>query len=85
MSSKRAHRATYATDKRQGGYLVRVSGPSANRFVSREVPVTRKDGAETNEKLLKLLWTGKDQETGEMVALYTFQARPKDFGDEIPF
>ena len=75
---KRQHKATYATDKRKGGYLVRVAGPNANVFVDREVPVETRDGKEHIEKLEKLIWSGKDQETGEPVALYTFQAKPRD-------
>lgn len=81
---ERRHRATYATDKRKGGYLVRVEGPEANRFVGREVPVTLKSGNEQPEKLERLLWTGTQE--GKLVALYTFQSRPReDLNDEIPF
>lgn len=83
---KRAHKATYATDKRKGGYLIRVIGPKANAFVGRLVPVTRKDNTETEEKLARLIWSGKDEETGAPVALYSFEPRPKDdLNDEIPF
>ena len=82
--AKRAHKATYATDKKKGGYLVRVAGPHASEFVGREVPVTRKDNFETKEKLAKLVWSGKDAESGENVALYTFVAKPRDL-DEILF
>ena len=82
---KRAHKATYATDKRNGGYLVRVIGPHAGRFAGRVVPVTRRDNTETEEKLVRLLWSGKDDESGAPVSLYTFAARPKELDDEIPF
>lgn len=78
--SKR-HVATYATDKRSGGYIIRVTGPHASRFAGREVPVSRKDKTESLEKLIKLIWSGKDKETGEPVALYHFEARPRD---ELP-
>jgi len=81
----RTHRATYATDKRQGGYLVRVAGPHSNGFVGREVPVTLKDGSEQTETLERLIWTGKDKETGEPVSLYKFKAKPRAAQEEIEF
>lgn len=76
--AKRAHRASYSSDKRKGGYLIRVTGPTPNAFAGREVPVTRMNGTESTEKLLKIVWVGNDKETGEPVALYTFEARPRD-------
>lgn len=82
---KRAHKATFATDKRKGGYLVRIAGPHAAEFVGRDVPVTLKNGEENSEKLLKLVWSGKDQESGENVALYTFEAKPRDAASVIEF
>lgn len=82
----RQHKATYARDKRNGGYLVRVAGPNANRFAGREVPVTRRDDSEDVEKLDSLIWTGKDTDTGENVALYSFVAKPREeLEDNIPF
>lgn len=81
---KRTHRATFATDKRKGGYLVRVAGPHAGEFIGREVPVTLKDGTENMEKLIKLVWSGKDNESGENCALYTFEAKPRQI-EEIQF
>jgi len=75
---KRQHKATYARDKRQGGYMVRVEGPHAGVFAGREVPVTTKAGDEHPEKLIDLVWVGKDQESGKPVALYHFESRPKD-------
>lgn len=75
---KRAHKATYATDKRNGGYLIRVAGPHANKFAGREVPVTMRDGTEHTEELEKMVWAGKDQESGEPVALYRFKAKPRE-------
>ena len=77
-AAKRLHKATYATDKRKGGYLVRVQGPTAERFAGREVPVTLKDGTEHPEKLLRLIWSGIDSESGERVALYAFESRPRE-------
>ena len=77
-SSPRLHKATYASDKKKGGYLVRVEGPHAEKFVGRSVPVTTMAGRESMEELVKLLWTGADEKTGKPVALYTFKARPKD-------
>lgn len=75
---KRAHKATYSTDKKNGGYLVRVAGPTPNAFVGREVPVTTRDGREHLEKLEKIIWVGKDKETSEPVCLYKFVAKPRE-------
>lgn len=75
---KRAHKATYATDKRKGGYLVRVAGPNAAAFAGREVPVTTKAETEHLEKLTRLIWTGPDKETGLPVALYAFESKPRE-------
>lgn len=84
--TKRKHKATYATDKRTGGYLVRVAGPTAERFAGRTVPVNTKAGAEHLEKLARLIWTGTDKETGEKVALYKFESKPRDDAEqELPF
>lgn len=80
------HKATYARDKRKGGYLIRVAGPFAERFAGREVPVTRKDDSTNTEKLLELVWTGPDKESGKPVALYSFEPRPRDeVEDDILF
>lgn len=85
-AAKRKHRATYAADKRNGGWLIRVAGPTPEKFAGREVPVTMKGGDEHSETLQRLIWKGNDQETGEPVALYTFKAKPKDTSaDEIAF
>lgn len=82
----RQHKATYSRDKRNGGYLVRVQGPNANRFAGREVPVTRKDDSEDIEKLDSLVWAGKDKDSGMPVALYSFIAKPRDeLQDDLPF
>ena len=88
----RLHKATYARDKKKGGYLVRVIGPHATMFAGREVPVTRRDDTETMEKLDGLIWSGIDTGTedqpgtGKPVALYSFVPHPKDeIEDEIPF
>jgi hypothetical protein len=81
----RQHKATYSTDKRKGGYIVRVEGPNAARFAGREVPVNTKDGVEHMEKLIKLIWTGNDKETGKPVALYSFESRPPGGDEELPF
>jgi hypothetical protein len=82
---KPRHRATYATDKRKGGYLVRVSGPTPAVFAGRTVPVTLKSGGEQPEELDRLIWTGKDNESGEPVSLYSFKSKPRDDREEIPF
>ena len=87
---KRTHKATYASDKRNGGYLVRVIGPHANAFVGREVPVTRNNGSESMEKLTKLVHTGVDDgkvvkaDEGKKYALYKFESRPRD-EEIVPF
>lgn len=88
--SKRLHSATYATDKKNGGYLVRVMGPHANAFVGRDVPVRKKDGEESMEKLTRLIWVGLDTGTpdkpgtGQPCALYAFQAKPREV-EEVVF
>ena len=83
--TKRTHRATYARDKRNGGYLIRVEGPHSNAFAGRDVPVTRRDYSESPEKLDALIWSGTDEETDKPVSLYTFVPKPKEELDEIPF
>ena len=83
--SERKHKATYATDKLKGGYLIRVTGPNSNRFAGREVPVTTRAGNENMEKLEKLIWSGNDKDTGENVTLYKFAGKPKEDHEEIPF
>jgi hypothetical protein len=75
---KPRHKATYATDKRNGGYLIRVAGPDANRFAGRTVPVTLKNETQHDETLEGLVWAGVDQETGGNVALYRFKAKPRE-------
>ena len=77
MAAIRRHKATYARDKRKGGYLIRVEGPSAEGFTGREVPVTLISGAEHAEKLEGMIWTGVDEKSGQKVALYRFEAKPK--------
>jgi hypothetical protein len=77
-TARREHKATYATDKRNGGYLIRVAGPKANMFAGRVVPVTMKNDDEHVEELDRLIWSGKDQESGENVALYKFKPRPRE-------
>jgi hypothetical protein len=82
----RQHRATFARDKRKGGYLIRVIGPQADQFAGMEVPVTRKDNSESTEKLIGLIWSGTDEETSRPVALYSFEARPReDSKDDLNF
>lgn len=76
--AKRKHRATYSKDKKKGGYLVRVEGPTANAFADRTVPVVLRNGTEQLEKLTTLVWAGTDKETGKPVALYNFAAKPRE-------
>ena len=83
-SKKREHKATYSRDKRKGGYLVRIVGPHAAQFIGREVPVTRNDGTESIEKLVRLITSGVDggevvaADKGKNYALYTFEPKPRD-------
>jgi hypothetical protein len=84
-SPKRQHRATFSRDKRQGGYLVRVEGPNANRFAGREVPVTMRSGDEKTITLEGVIWTGTDKETGQPVALYTFEPEPMGPDTSVDF
>lgn len=88
--NKRAHTATYARDKKKGGYLIRVAGPHASAFAGCEVPVTLMDKTEHPEKLLKLLWSGTDTgeyggKAGEPIALYSFEAKPREEQEALPF
>jgi len=78
------HVATYAADKRKGGWLVRVAGPRPDMFSGRIIPVTRRDRSIGDESLERVVWTGKDEDTGENVALYKFAPKPQSL-DEIPF
>lgn len=82
---KRAHKATYARDKRKGGYIIRVAGPSAMAFAGREVPVTLRNGDEQKETLEGLIWTGLDSESGETVALYSFVPKPREEVEDVDF
>lgn len=85
---RRLHKATFATDKRNpGNYLIRVMGPTADAFIGREVPVTRKDNTESVEKLAGIVWVGVDDETGQRVALYRFESKPREEVaiDDLPF
>lgn len=88
-STKGKHQATYARDNRTGKYLVRVTGPHSNKFVKREVPVTRLDGSTSTELLTKVIWNGvnDDPEKGRVgpVTLYAFEPRPQDEIEEIEF
>lgn len=83
-SEKRTHKATYARDKKTGGYLVRVVGPNAGEFAGETVPVETKAGDENMEELDQLVWSGpdKDPESGELTgrnaALYKFVPRPRE-------
>lgn len=81
QGAKRQHKATYATDKKNGGYLIRVEGPLSNAFSGKIVPVVKRDDSESAEALDRLIWTGKDQETGKNVSLYTFVPKPREHAD----
>jgi hypothetical protein len=79
------HRATYSRDKIKGGYIINVTGPQANRFAGRTVPITLKNGDKSEEKLTDLIWSGTNDD-GKYCAIYHFEPKPKDeLNDEIPF
>ena len=84
-ATKRQHKATYARDKRKGGYLIRVAGPHAEVFAGKEVPVTTMGGEEHKERLVGLIWTGIDKESGDRVALYMFESKPRETVEEFEF
>lgn len=90
QGAKRAHKATWATDKVNGGYLVRIIGPHANKFGGKIVPVVRADDSESEEELGRVVWSGVDTGTAERpgtnkpVALYTCVQKPK-IQDDIEF
>ena len=83
-STQRMHKATYARDKKKGGYLIRIIGPNAADFAGRKVPVTRMDNSEHEETLDALIWVGIDEGTekfagtGKPCALYSFVPHPRD-------
>jgi hypothetical protein len=80
---KRTHRATYARDKKTGGWLVRVVGPQAAEFAGDTVPVSTANGEEHDETLTIMRWSGPDKDpssgelTGRNAALYSFDAKPR--------
>jgi len=41
--AKRTHKASYATDKKKGGYLIRVVGPYAERFAGRTLSIVNRE------------------------------------------
>lgn len=88
-SNPGGHRAIYSTDKRDGGYLVKVNGPSANKFAGRTVPVETKAGTIHQEELERLVWSGVSDGSIDgyagPTALYKFKAKPKEEAEEIPF
>ncbi len=86
----RLHKATYARDKKKGGYLIRVAGPSAAQFAGRKVPVSTLDGSEHDETLLRMIWSGVDTgehggTVGQPIALYTFESKPREPEPEADF
>lgn len=77
-AAKRRHKATFCHDKRTGGYNIWVSGPDANLFEGRTVPVTRKDDTEEMVTLDELKWAGTNPNGGGNAAVYSFTAKPRD-------
>ena len=82
---KPRHRATYAADKKKGGWLIRIAGEYPHAFAGREVPVTMKNSEMHNEQLDRLIWQGLDIENGDHVALYTFIPKPREETPELDF
>jgi hypothetical protein len=81
-ASARRHRATFATDNIEGGYMVRIEGPDCAKFAKRTgIPVTRFDGSETAIDLKNLVWSGNDLESGKPVALYKIVKHPRAKAD----
>lgn len=86
---ERRHRATFATDRKKGGYIVRVAGPDCDRFAGKVVPVTTKSGREDMHELDRLLWTGTDDSEDcpaqyKKVSLYSFKPKPRE-EDDVTF
>jgi hypothetical protein len=95
----RQHKATFAKDSRNpGSYNIRIEGPRAGEFASREVPVTMRDGTEKTVKLLDCFWckphaerTDEDGNVieparpGIMVGLYHFKPEQKEAPPEADF
>lgn len=81
----RSHRATFSRDKYEGGYNVKVVGPAAKRMEGRWVPVTKKDDSEEMRYLLRLVFGGTDDDTGQPMAIYKCWAEPRKDADAIPF
>lgn len=98
-SNGRAHKATFAKDNRNPGkYNIRIEGPSAGKFSTREVPVVMKNGDEKMVKLLDCFWCEPHSERtddegnvieaarpGVMVALYHFKPEQKQAEPDVDF
>lgn len=88
MAQERKHTATYSYNQRAQQYLVRVVGPHADKFAGKEIPVTRKGGAENTEQLIRVTKSGIDEgkvtpeNKGKPYALYTFVQKPRGEADE---
>jgi hypothetical protein len=60
-----------ANTKRRHGYMVRIAGPHAARFAGRIISVMTQDGTQSEQELERLVWSGPDHESGQLVALYS--------------
>jgi len=54
-------------------------------FANRIVPVSLKDGGETERQLANLIWSGKDKDTGKPISLYGMVVQPRAEDVEEPF
>jgi hypothetical protein len=89
----RLHRATFTKDKKHPGeYLIRIAGPTADKFkAGRMVPVTVSGGSEHDEELVACVWSGIETTdkyggvVGEKVALYTFKQKPREPEPDFDF
>jgi hypothetical protein len=81
----RTHKATWAKDKYERGYNIRVIGANAWKMGNRWLPVTRMDESESMEFAMERIWKGVDDDTGKPVALFAAYRKPRQAEDDIPF
>jgi|SRR5215831_2664863 len=72
--TKRAHQAKFARLK-NGQWGLRVTGPQADKFEGRTIPVTKRGGEEVEMTTSKMLWTG-DTKWGR-AAIYSIARKAK--------
>lgn len=85
------HKATFCKDNYNGRWSIRVTGPTANRFAGRIIPVVRSSGEIVYEETGNLQWTGVDDgsviasDAGKNVAIYGHKPKPRQLDEDIPF